>query len=224
MDPRAFSVWGRFLAAKSYEHNVFRTGVRATELVGESVSPSAERDNEEKRMQNKTKLALVGGIAAVIALAAAGAAEADWDGHHRWGMHGMRPGMRVFAVRMTERYDANKDGKISQEEIDNNRTEWLRRFDTDKDGTLSLKEFEALWLEAHRQQMVREFQFFDKDGDAKVTLDEYKGPLANLVRDHDRNGDGVLSKDDMRMRHKHRPAGNDDGKDKDDQKPSDQQQ
>ena len=50
--------------------------------------------------------------------------------------------------------------------------------------------------------MVREFQDFDKDGDAKVTLDEYKTPLAHLVENRDRNGDGVLSKDDRRKWHK----------------------
>jgi Ca2+-binding EF-hand superfamily protein len=149
-------------------------------------------------MQNKTKLALAGGVATLIALGVAGAAQADWSGYpgSRWGMQGMGPGMRFMAHQLMERYDTNKDGKISQDEIDNNRAEWLARFDTDKDGALSLKEFEALWMEAHRLQMVREFQFFDKDGDAKVTLDEYKGPLAHLVRDYDRNGDGFLSKDD----------------------------
>jgi EF hand len=158
-------------------------------------------------MRNKTRLALAGGLAALAMLGAAAAARADWDGHRRFGMHGMH----FVAHQMMERYDADKDGKISQEEIDKNRTEWLARFDADKDGSLSLKEFEALWLEAHRQQMIREFQFFDKDGDAKVTLDEYKEPLARLVRNRDLNGDGFLSKDDRPMGHKRWRHGSDEG-------------
>ena len=139
-------------------------------------------------MQNKTKLALAAGIAGLIGLGTAGAAQADWDGHHGFGrgmcgmagmqMGGMHPGMGFWFHQLMEHYDTNQDGKISQEEIDKNRADWLARFDTDKDGALSLKEFEALWLEAHRLQMVRDFQFLDRDGDAKVTLDEYKAPLA----------------------------------------------
>ena len=173
-------------------------------------------------MQNKTKLALAAGIAGLIGLGTAGAAQADWDGHHGFGrgmcgmagmqMGGMHPSMRFWANQLMERYDTNKDGKISQEEIDNNRAEWLARFDTNKDGTLSLKEFENLWLEARRLQMVREFQFLDRDGDAKVTLDEYKAPLAHLVRNHDRNGDGFLSKDDRPQGHmRWRDRSGDDG-------------
>ena len=160
-------------------------------------------------MRNITKLSLAGGTAALIALGlVAGAAQADRGGHHGGRMHGMGPGIGGYLL---ERYDTNKDGKISQEEIDKNRTEWQARFDADKDGALSLKEFEALWLEARRLEMVREFQDFDKDGDAKLTLDEYKTPLARLVENRDRNGDGFLSKDDRRMGHKRWRQGGEDG-------------
>jgi hypothetical protein len=114
------------------------------------------------------------------------------DRGHRWHHGG---GMMGLA----ERYDANQDGKISQEEIDGNRTRWHGEFDTDKNGTLSLDEFEKLWLKARREQMVREFQHFDRDGNAAVTLKEYRRPMADIVRNMDRNGDGVLSRDDRRM-------------------------
>ena len=145
-------------------------------------------------MQNKTKLALtvlalstlsVGGLASQAF--ADGGKWCSWRGHHGGGMR-----------YLAERYDANKDGRISQQEIDDNRTDWHKRFDADKNGTLSLKEFEALWLEAHRQEMVREFQRLDPDGDAAVTLDEYKEPLSRLVANRDRNGDGVLSREDRK--------------------------
>ena len=104
--------------------------------------------------------------------------------------------MKHFA----KRYDGDGDGKISQEDVDSNRAEWHKKFDTDGNGTLSLKEFESLWLEAKRQRMVRSFQRFDADGDAQMTLDEYQEPMANIVERWDRNGDGVLSKDDRRGR------------------------
>src|SRR3954470_24130167 len=91
-------------------------------------------------------------LAAAIGLSTAAAAHDGAGGHWR---HGTGP--HFFAMQMMERYDANKDGKLSQEEIDTNRMEWLQRFDPDKDGSLTLQEFEALWLEAHRERMVREF-------------------------------------------------------------------
>lgn len=147
-------------------------------------------------MQRKTRLMLGGVLAAVIGLGAvASLAHAD-RGPGGFGKHG--GGMGPMWMNMAERYDANKDGKVSQDEIDTNRTERYGQFDADKDNAMSLKEFEALWLEANRQRMVREFQRFDKDGDAKMTLDEYKAPLASIVADRDRNGDKFLSEDDRR--------------------------
>jgi EF hand domain-containing protein len=152
-------------------------------------------------MERKTKIWLAAGASALVAVAAiAGVAQADRD--HRHGMHGMRGGV----MEMMERYDANKDGSLSQEEIDTNRTQWHAEFDKDKTADLSLTEFEALWLKARRDMLVREFQGFDRDGDGKLTLDEYKAPLNMLVARMDQNGDGVLNKDD-RMR---RRGGDDD--------------
>jgi hypothetical protein len=154
-------------------------------------------------MERKTKIWLAAGGTALLAVAAvAGAAQADRD--HRHGMRGMRGGGGV--MEMMERYDTNKDGSLSQEEIDTNRTQWHGEFDKDKTADLSLAEFEALWLKARRDMMVREFQEFDRDGDGKLTLDEYKAPLTMLVTRMDQNGDGVLNKDD-RMR---RRGGDDD--------------
>ena len=140
-------------------------------------------------MQKKTKIVLAAGLAAVLAAGGlAGVAAADgWGKGHGRGMMGMH---------MMERYDANKDGKLSQEEIDGNRTQWHGEFDADKNATLSLDEFQSLWLKARHEMMVREFQRFDRDGNGQLTLDEYKGPLASMVSSHDQNGDGVISKDD----------------------------
>jgi Ca2+-binding EF-hand superfamily protein len=102
--------------------------------------------------------------------------------------------------KLSERYDANNDGRVSQEEIDANRTQWHADFDRDKSGDLSLAEFEQLWLKARREEMVREYQDFDRDGDSKVTAMEYTRPMSNTVANMDRNGDGVISQDDRRWR------------------------
>jgi hypothetical protein len=149
--------------------------------------------NEEIFMERFAKIWLTAGAMALLgAVAVTGVALADRGGHH-----GMRQG---GIMSMMERYDANKDGNLSQEEIDTNRTQWHGEFDKDKSGDLSLVEFEALWLKARRETMVREYQEFDRDGDGKVTLDEYKSPLNMLVTQMDRNGDGVLNREDRRQR------------------------
>ena len=129
-------------------------------------------------------------IAAVGGLAHAGMG-GSWGGGFGRGLGMMGPGA------LMERYDTNKDGKITQAEIDQNRTQWLAEFDADKNGALSLDEFKNLWLKARNEQMVREFQEFDRDGNAQVTLDEYKAPFAQIVAARDRTGDGALSRDDM---------------------------
>jgi Ca2+-binding EF-hand superfamily protein len=145
-------------------------------------------------MERKTKNWIAACATAALGVTAiAGVAVADRGRHH--GMGG--PG-NVLA--MMERYDANKDGALSQEEIDTNRTQWHGEFDADKTGDLSLAEFQVLWLKARRETMVREFQEFDRDGDGKVTLEEYKAPLAMLVSRMDANNDGVVNRQDRMLR------------------------
>lgn len=161
-------------------------------------------------MQRKTKF-LAAGAAALLAaggligLAQAGSGEGwgQWGGHgggmHRmWGEGRGHGGM--MGQNMMARYDADADGKVTQQEIDQNRKAWHAEFDADKNGTLSLEEFQNLWLKARNEMMVREFQHFDADGNAQLTLEEYTTPMANMVAMRDKNGDGALSPDD-RGRH-----------------------
>ncbi len=151
-------------------------------------------------MQKKTKVMIAVGAVGLLGLGGiAGLANAHMAGG-QWGMgHGMGHGMGG-PMQMMERYDADKDGKLSQAEIDQNRTTWHGEFDGDKNATLSLDEFKALWLKARNAEMVREFQYFDGDGNGQVTLDEYKQPMASMIVNRDRNGDGMLSREDRRQR------------------------
>ncbi len=151
-------------------------------------------------MQRKTKF-LVSAAAAVLTIggvagiAMAGKGE-GWGGMHgMWGGHG-----RGMGQEMMERYDADKDGKLTQAEIDQNRTATYAEFDADRNAGLSLDEFRALWLKAKGEMIVREFQFFDADGNGQLTLEEYKTPMSGMVAMRDRNGDGVLSMEDRGRR------------------------
>ena len=166
-------------------------------------------------MRKGTKIALATG--ALVLVGAAGLsslATAEYRGSHGWGHHGkghhsgmMRHGMGHKGkgmARMMERFDANEDGKLTQEELDGARKALLTAHDGDKDGKLSLAEFEKLWLEVKRQRMVRSFQKTDRDGDASITLDEFLKPYAKMVERMDRNDDGVLDREDHRYKRGHR--------------------
>ena len=114
------------------------------------------------------------------------------SGHH--GMAGR--GMRLF-----ERFDSDKDGILTQAEIDKSRSDLMARFDADRDGKLSLREYEGLWLEFARERMVDRFQHLDRDGDAAVTSEEFAQPTKNIVIRIDGDDDGrITAKEMVRMR------------------------
>ena len=143
-------------------------------------------------MQKNTKIAL----AALVGLVAIGGVAVA---HQGW-RHGFRGHGPMEFSQLAERYDANKDGKISQEEIDTNRANWLAEFDGNKSGTLALAEFQNLWLKAHNQQVIRDFQRLDRDANGQITAEEYKLPLANLVAELDSNKDNAISADELSPR------------------------
>lgn len=105
-----------------------------------------------------------------------------------------------FGERMLEQFDADKDGKLTQAEIDKSRAEQHAKFDSDKDGKLNLKEYESLWLDVMRKRMVDAFQRHDDDGDAAVTAAEFQERFKNFVARADRNEDGAFTRDDIRKR------------------------
>ena len=135
--------------------------------------------------------------------------EAGWKGGHK-GRHGGHHGGPQRMIRMFEAYDADKDGKLTQAEIDEGRAAQVTRFDADGDGALSLQEYEGLWLEAMRARMVDRFQALDEDGDGVVTQSEFAEPFARLVTFMDRNDDGALSRADMKRWRRHHDDDKDD--------------
>ncbi|MGD9866641.1 MAG: EF-hand domain-containing protein [Hyphomicrobiales bacterium] len=171
-------------------------------------------------MRKVTKVAIAAG--AVVLAGAAGFATfaaADYGhrgGWHKGGHHGHQMGGygkgRHMAM-LLERFDADKDGKLTQDELNQSRQDLLAKHDADKDGKLSLKEFETLWMEVMHRRMVRGFQRIDVDGDAAITTEEFLKPYSELVSRMDRNDDGVLDVND-RKRSWHHKHDRDGGKDK----------
>jgi Ca2+-binding EF-hand superfamily protein len=181
-------------------------------------------------MKTTTKIAVafvaLAGVAGAAVAAQADSRRADGPGAtqqaygmhgggHGGGYHGMRHGERRHggghAFRMLESFDANDDGKLSQEEIDQTRGERFGSFDADADKALTLQEYEQLWLDAMRERMVDRFQALDADGDAKVTAEEFQQPFSKMVRRMDRNEDGVIDRGDFQRRMHDRDADDDNG-------------
>jgi Ca2+-binding EF-hand superfamily protein len=136
-----------------------------------------------------------------------------WDGPRHHG-HGFGPGGPDFAgpgpmgmgfdgpggrgpEALLDKFDTNKDGKISKAEIDAVQADQLKKYDKDGDGTLSLAEYQALFADETHEAMVRTFQGFDRDGDGKVTAAELNGRLDHLVQRLDRNNDGVIDQNEL---------------------------
>jgi hypothetical protein len=155
--------------------------------------------------QRKTLIAAACGTAALLAAIPAMAGGGGWGGWHGRGGPG--------GLIIIETFDLNKDGKITQAEIDQARKDQLAKYDTNKDGVLNLEEYQVLWMDAMRRMMVRQFQANDADGDGRITVEEFTARFADLVRDRDRNGDGVLTVDELRPhgRGPHRGPGPGDG-------------
>ncbi|MGE0232230.1 MAG: EF-hand domain-containing protein [Flavobacteriaceae bacterium] len=170
------------------------------------------------KMDAKKKTLLIAGVAAIALTGiTAGAVQADGRWHERDGFRGERHGMMGghdmmggpgmmggrgdLIRRLAEDADTDKDGKLTQAEIDAAQNARFEKYDADKDGKLNLDEFQNLLTEVMRPMTVRAFQRMDPDGDAAITKDEFDKPLSNIVERMDRNDDGALSRDDRPSRH-----------------------
>lgn len=89
--------------------------------------------------------------------------------------------------------DTDGDGRITQAEIDAFRSARVGAADASGDGALSLDEFDTLYRELTRRQMVRAFQNLDTDGDGTISPAEMDARFGRLAERMDRNGDGALS-------------------------------
>lgn len=90
----------------------------------------------------------------------------------------MGPGMMMGH----EDFDANGDGRVTFEEMEQGMEDLQAEFDADDNGTLSIEEFETLYTEMMRDHMVDIFQDLDEDGDGEVTLDEMHEPARMYER------------------------------------------
>jgi len=152
-------------------------------------------------MPTRRKSLLVTAVLGGTTLLTAGAVLA----HGGWGGPGRHGGPGGTAL--LDNFDTNDDGRVTQAEIDEARRQRLAGFDRDGNGELSLEEYQALWLDAMRRPMVRQFQANDADASGGITVEELQARYEDVVRDLDRDGDGELTRDELRRRGRGRDPG-----------------
>ena len=158
----------------------------------------------------KRKIQIISALAVVAALGTGGfvataSAHGDDDGR-RDGMVRMgHPGGKGAHMmqRMLDRYDTNGDGVLGVEEAKAARAAQFKKFDKNDDGTLDLTEYQALWMDAMHERMVRRFQQHDTDGDAGVTEAEFTKDFSRMMSWMDRNEDRRIDKGDRPKKQDH---------------------
>lgn len=105
------------------------------------------------------------------------------------GHHGM-------IRQILKKVDADGDRAVTQGEIDTYRAGLVTTADTSGEGDISLDEFQTIYLELFRNQMVDAFQNLDEDGDGAVTQAEMDEKFGDFVERMDRNGDEKLDRED----------------------------
>lgn len=97
-----------------------------------------------------------------------------------------------------QRADTNHDGMVSREEFLAARAAQFDRFDGNHDGYLDSADAAAF-----PERMARLFplvqRIADKDGDGRISRDEFNAMPARGFDRMDANGDGVLEPDEMQQ-------------------------
>jgi len=155
----------------------------------------------------KKHITIIAAASAVVVASTAVFAVAQSKNHNRsmiekvefGGKHQKRGGKHREQMKaLFKNADINKDGSLTQEEIDTYRAAQVASADVNGDGNISLAEFETIWLAQTKNRMIRTFQRLDADADGSITKAEQDEPFANMVKRLDRNGDGKLNRDDRR--------------------------
>jgi Ca2+-binding EF-hand superfamily protein len=144
-------------------------------------------------IQSKNWRVLALGAGALVIVATAGA----FAYAQGWG-HDGRAGMGRHMARQIEQMDANKDGSLTRAEIEAFQAVRAKEIDADKDGIITAAEF-VIFQQKERERRAGEFlKAMDKNGDGRVSVDEFEAGAAWRLARFDRNGDGKIETREMR--------------------------
>lgn len=95
--------------------------------------------------------------------------------------------------------DKDGDGRVSVEEIDERRREFLGEADADKDGFITEEEIKAMHESKRAEMKAKRFPDADKNG--YVDRREFEEAARARFAELDKNGDGRLSEEEARAGH-----------------------
>lgn len=131
-------------------------------------------------------LALVGAVFGSAAMADRGMGMGMGGGEGRGAM----------MLEKFDAIDADKDGKVTQEELAAHRAAEFAAADSNKDGALSAEELQAQMLaEMLARHSARMIENLDDDGNGSLSVEEMgEGPMAGNFARIDSDNDGAISK------------------------------
>lgn len=98
---------------------------------------------------------------------------------------------------MWAQLDANRDGKLTQDEMQTAAAEKIKAADTDGDNAASREELKAYFQAKHAQKKADRFAKKDTNGDGVLSNDEVPRMPQELFTKLDADGDGALSQDEL---------------------------
>ena len=108
---------------------------------------------------------------------------------------------------MFQEMDANRDGKVTQAEIEAFEAARAAEIDADHDGKITANEIQAFREKERAKREAAELARMDTNSDGSVSVQEYEAAQTWRLARLDRNGDGTIDEQDMRfgggMHHRH---------------------
>ncbi|WP_253949353.1 EF-hand domain-containing protein [Mangrovicoccus sp. HB161399] len=151
----------------------------------------------------KKMIALSAAIAAGLALPVL--ADRGQDGARGMGPGGFGPGERPAFSEL----DADSSGTVTAEEFKAHREARFQAADADGNGELTADELTAAAVARMQERMAARIanmvEFRDQDGNGTLSMAELEGPgmaagMERAFQAMDRDGDGVLSQEEMAQR------------------------
>jgi Ca2+-binding EF-hand superfamily protein len=100
--------------------------------------------------------------------------------------------------QMLERADANGDGAVTREEFTQARAKLFERLDRNEDGFWTKDDTPRLVARRGRGERIGQALIaLDKDGDGKVSREEFVNTPGLMFARADRNGDGTVDAQEM---------------------------
>lgn len=103
---------------------------------------------------------------------------------------------------MIQRFDKNGDGVLEIKELPELLQQRLAAADTNKDGKLSVQELEAHRATRMEEHGKKKFAALDKNGDGVLTKDEVGDEKWQRIGKADANGDGRVTQDELKQARK----------------------